>query len=72
VGRPFDPKSQVMATLEMAGFGPITGARETAGFNMAVSTRQQTGLNKLIAVVVTTTGAEVRSVSGVTIAVMGQ
>ena len=61
-----------MATLEMAGFGPITNAWEAAGFNMAVSTRQQTGLNKLIAVVVTTTEAEVRSVSGVIIAMMDQ
>ena len=61
-----------MATLEMAGFGPITNAWEAAGFNMAVSTRQRTDLNKLIAVVVTTTGAEVRSVSGVIIAMMDQ
>ena len=33
-----DQKSQVMATLEMAKFGPGTSAWEAARFNMAVST----------------------------------
>lgn len=56
----------------MAGFGPITGALEAVRFNMAVSTRQQTGFNMLGAMVVATTGAEARSVSGVTIALMGK
>ena len=32
-----------MATSEMAGFGPVTGAWEVAGFNMAASTRKQRG-----------------------------
>ena len=59
-----------MATLEMAGFGPITGAWEAAGFNMAVSTRQQTGFNLLNTVATSKVGA--RLVSGVTIALMGQ
>ena len=72
MGKPFDQKPQVMATSEMAGVGPITGAWEAVRFNMAVSTRQQSGFNRLIAVVVATTGAEARSVSGVTIAMMDQ
>ena len=45
-----DQKSQVMATLEMARFGPVTGAWEAVRFNMADSTRQQTGFNRLSAV----------------------
>ena len=59
-----------MATSEMAGFGPITGAWEAAGFNMAVSTKQQTGFNMLNAVAISKVGT--RLVSGVTIALMGQ
>ena len=59
-----DQKSQVMATLEMARFGPVTGAWEAVRFNMAVSTRQQTGFNGLS--VVATSKAAVRSASGVT------
>ena len=59
-----------MATLEMAGFGPITGAWEAAGFNMVVSTRQQTGFNMLKAIAASKAAA--RSVSGVTIALLGQ
>ena len=70
MGRPFDQKSQVMATSEMAGFGPITGAWKAAGFNMAVSTRQQTGFNMLNAVA--TSKVEATLVSGVTTALMGQ
>ena len=42
-----DQKSQVMATLEMARFGPVTGAWEAARFNMVDSTRQQTDFNRL-------------------------
>ena len=59
-----DQKSQVMVTLEMARFGPVTGAWEAVRFNMAGSTRQQTGFNRLRAVV--TSKAATRSVSGVT------
>ena len=40
-----------MATLEMAKFGPVTGAWEAAWFNTADSTRQQTGFNRLSVVV---------------------
>ena len=66
-----DQKSQVMATLEMAKFGPLTGAWEAARFNMAVSTRQQTGFNRQS--VVATSKAATTSASGVTgVAVMGQ
>ena len=65
-----DQKSQVMATLEIARFGPVTGAWEAARFNMAVSTRQQTGLNRLN--VVATSKVATRSASGVTGMVMGQ
>ena len=57
-------KSQVMVTLEMAKFGPVTGAWEAALFNMADSTRQQTGFNRLS--VVATSKAATRSASGVT------
>ena len=59
-----DQKSQVMATLEAARFGLVTGAWETAMFNMAGSTRQQTGFNRLS--VVATSKAATRSASGVT------
>ena len=64
VDKRFDQKSQVMATLEMVRFGPVTGAWETARFSMADSTRQQTGFNWLS--VVATSKAATRSVSGVT------
>ena len=57
-------KSQVMVTLEMAKFGPVTGAWEAALFNMADSTRQQTGFNRLS--VVATSKAATRSASSVT------
>ena len=71
VDKHFDQKSQVMATLEMAGFGPVTGAWEAAQFNMAVSTRQQTGFNWLG--VVATSKAATISAFGVTmVAVMDQ
>ena len=60
----FVQKSQVMAALEMAMFGPVTGAWEAARFNMADSTRQQTGFNKLS--VVAASKAATRSASGVT------
>jgi len=46
----FNQKSQVMATLEVAKFGPGTGALEAARFNMAVSTSLHTGLAMLSAV----------------------
>ena len=60
-----------MATLEMAKFGPATGAWEAARFNMADSTRQQMGFNRLGAVA--TSKAATRSASGVTgIVVMDQ
>ena len=59
-----DQKSQVMATLEMAKFGPVTSAWEAARFNMAVSTSQQTGFNRLSAV--ETSKAPTTSASGVT------
>ena len=66
-----DQKSQVMATLEMARCGPVTGAWEAARFNMAVSTRQQTGFNRQS--VVATSKVAIRSASGVTgAAVMDQ
>ena len=66
-----DQKSQVMATLEMARFGRVTGAWEAARFNMADSTRQQTGFNRLSAVA--TSNAATRSASGVTgVMVMAQ
>ena len=65
VDKHFDQKSQVMATLETARFGPVTGAREVARFNMAVSTRKQTGFNRLS--VVATSKVATRSASGVTI-----
>ena len=64
VDKHFDQKSQGMATLEMARFGPVTGAWKAARFNMAVSTRQQTGFNRLS--VVATSKAATRSASGVT------
>ena len=71
VDKRFDPKSQVMATLETARFGPVTGAWEAARFNMADSTRQQTGFNRLS--VVATSKVTTRSASGVTgIVVMDQ
>ena len=53
-----------MAILEMAKFGPATGAWEAARFNMADSTRHQTGFNRLS--VVATSKAATRSASGVT------
>ena len=65
-----DLKSQVMATLEMAKFGPVTSVWEVVRFNMAVSTSQQTGFNRLSAV--ETSKAPTRSVSGVTGVVMDQ
>ena len=66
-----DQKSQVMVTLEMAKFGPVTSAWEAARFNMAVSTNQQTGFNRLSAV--ETSKVPTRSASGVTgIVVMEQ
>ena len=64
VDKHFDQKSQVMATLEMAKFGPVTGVWEAAGFNMADSTRQQMGFNRLS--VVATSKAAAISASGVT------
>ena len=64
VKRHFDQESQVMATLEMARCGPVTGAWEAARFNMAVSTRQQTGFNRQS--VVATPKVAIRSASGVT------
>ena len=71
VDKHFDQKSQVMATLETARFGPVTGAWEAARFNMADSTRQQTGFNRLS--VVATSKAATRSASGVTgVTVMDQ
>ena len=71
VDKPFDQKSQVMATLEMVRFGPVTGALEAARFSMADSTRQQTGFNRLSAAA--TSKAATRSASGVTgIVVMDQ
>ena len=67
----FVQKSQVMAALETARFGPVTGAWEAARFNMAVSTRQQRGFNRLSAVA--TSKAATRSASGVTgVVVMDQ
>ena len=65
-----DQKSQVMATLEMASCGPVTGAWEAAWFNMADSTRQQTGFNRLS--VVATSKAATTSASGVIMAAMDQ
>ena len=60
-----------MATLEMAKFGPATGAWKAARFNMADSTRQQMGFNRLGAVA--TSKAAIRSASGVTgVVVMDQ
>ena len=64
VKRHSDQKSLVMATLEMARCGRVTGAWETARFNMAVSTRQQTGFNRQS--VVATSKVAIRSASGVT------
>ena len=60
-----------MATLEMARFGPVTGAWEAARFNMADSTRQHTGFKRLSAVA--SSKVATRSASGVTgILVMDQ
>ena len=59
-----DQNSQVMATLEMEKFGPVTDVWETARSNMAVSTGQQRGFNRLNAV--ETSKAPTRSASGVT------
>ena len=59
-----------MATLEVVGLDPETGAWEAAGFNMAVSTRKQMPFNLLIAMVVASKAAAERSVSGVTTTVM--
>ena len=64
VDKHFDQKSQVMATLEMASFGPVAGAWEAARFNMADSTRQQTGFNRLSVVAISKVAT--RSASGVT------
>ena len=64
VDKHFVQKSQVMAALEMAKFGPVTGAWEAARFNMADSTRQQTDFNRLSAVA--TSKVATRSASGVT------
>ena len=64
VDKRFDQKSQVMVTLEMVRFGPVTGAWETARLNMADNTRQQTGFKRLS--VVATSKAATRSASGVT------
>ena len=72
MGRPFDPKSQVMATSEMAGSGPITNAWEAVGLNMALSTRKQTAFNLLSVTVVASKAAAKGSVSGVTMAMMDQ
>ena len=66
----FDPKSQVMATLETARSGPVTGAWEAVRFNMADGTRQQTVFNRLS--VVATSKAATTSVSGVTLEAMDQ
>ena len=68
VDKHFDQKSQIMATLETARFGLVTGAREAARFNMAVSTRQQTVFKRLSAVA--TSKAATRSASGVTMVVV--
>ena len=65
-----DLKSQVMATSEMAKFGPVTSVWEVVRFNMAVSRSQQTGFNRLSAV--ETSKAPTRSASGVTGLVMDQ
>ena len=65
-----DLKSQVMATLEMAKFGPVTDVWEAVWFNMADSTSQQTVFNKLSAV--ETSKAPTRSASGVTANTMDQ
>ena len=43
VDKHFDQKSQVMATLEMASFGPVAGAWEAARFNMAAARLAQLG-----------------------------
>ena len=64
VDKHFDQKSQVMATLEMASFGPVAGAWEAARFNMVVSTAQQTGFNRQS--VVATSKVAIRSASGAT------
>ena len=65
VDKHFHQKSQVMATLGMAKFGPDiqVGAWKAARFNMTVSIRQQTGFNRLS--VVATFKAATRSASGV-------
>ena len=63
VDKHFDPKSQVMATLEMARFGPTTPAWEVVLFNMVVSTIQQMGFNRLGAVA--SCNPTTRSASGV-------
>ena len=59
-----DLKSQVMATLEMAKFGPLTSVSEAVRFNMADSTSQQTGFNRPSAV--ETSKTPTGSASGVT------
>ena len=64
----FDPKSQVMATLETAKSGPMTGAWEAVRFNMADGTRQQTGFNGLSAVAPSKAGTG--SASGETMVVV--
>ena len=58
-----DQKSQVLAILEMAKFGPVRSAWEAARFNMAVSTSQQTSSKGLSAV--ETSKAPTISASGV-------
>ena len=71
VDKHFDQKSQVMATLETARFGPVTGAWEAARFNMADSTRQQTVFKRLSAVATSKAATRsVRSASGVTMVVV--
>ena len=63
-----DQKSQVMATLEMARCGPVTGAWKAAAFIMVDSSRQQTGFNRFGAVARCKQTS--RSASGVTFVVM--
>ena len=70
VDKHFDRKWQVMATLEMASFGPVAGAWEAVRLNMAESTRQQTDFNRLSALA--TSKVATRSASGVTMVVMDQ
>ena len=59
-----DLKSQVMATLEMAQFGPVTSVWEVVRFNIEDNISQQTGFNRLSAV--EASKAPTRLASGVT------